>query len=172
MQKELLPYMGLWLQFQFSIYSTAVRQKETIVSQVYRIWRIDVKNLCYSEASSTCKENKYQDEKFTIYNHAMVFTCNLATGVAGPQGSQIWVQSEKCNNFLFITTAKETKKKKNVVYWHNSYFIQRNLIHTKMLQFWPWKRGKKECGSQGGMEDTRITWPMETNKQGLLLLFY
>lgn len=137
MWKELLLYMGLWVQFQFSIYSTVVSQKETTESQVYRIWRIDVKNVCYSEASSTCKENRYQNEKFTIYNHAMVFTCNSASGVAGPQGSQIWVQSEKLSNFLFITTAKGTKKNKNVVYWNNSYFIQRNLILTKILQFWP-----------------------------------
>lgn len=137
MQKELLPYMGLWVQFQFSIYSTVVSQKETTESQEYIIWRIDVKNLCYSEASSTCKENKYQNKKFTIYNHAMVFTCNSASGVAGPQGSQIWDQFEKLSNFLFITTAKETKKNKKVVYWNNSCFIQRNLILTKILQFWP-----------------------------------
>lgn len=137
MQKELLPYMGLGVQFQFSIYSTVVSQKETTESQEYRIWRMDVKNLCYSEASSTCKENKYQNGKFTLYNHAMVFTWNSASGVAGPQGSQIWVQSEKLSNFLFITTAKETKKNKKVVYWNNSCFIQRNLILTKILQFWP-----------------------------------
>lgn len=74
MQKELLPYMGLGVQFQFSIYSTVVSQKETTESQEYRIWRMDVKNLGYSEASSTCKENKYQNGKFTLYNHAMVFT--------------------------------------------------------------------------------------------------